>query len=50
VTELFKTTGTAVVPGAFFEAPAHFRIGLGVTPETLAAGLRKLGALLNPEP
>lgn len=49
VAELFKRWGTAVVPGKFFEAPAHFRIGLGVAPETLTAGLRNLRALLNPE-
>jgi hypothetical protein len=36
-------SGVAVVPGRFFEAPAHFRIGLGVPPETLAAGLRRIG-------
>jgi aspartate/methionine/tyrosine aminotransferase len=39
-----------VVPGHFFEAPAHFRIGLGVTPETLRVGLARIAeALLNPE-
>jgi aspartate/methionine/tyrosine aminotransferase len=49
VTELFKRAGTAVVPGRFFAAPAHFRIGLGVAPDTLIAGLTNLRALLRPE-
>jgi aspartate/methionine/tyrosine aminotransferase len=40
-----------VVPGHFFESPAHFRIGLGVPPETLRAGLKRIGeALLSAEP
>jgi aspartate/methionine/tyrosine aminotransferase len=38
---------TAVVPGRFFEMPEHFRIGLGVTPERFAIGLRRLGAALD---
>jgi aspartate/methionine/tyrosine aminotransferase len=39
--------GTSVVPGRFFEMPAHFRIGLGGDSETLAAGLVRLGAALD---
>lgn len=40
----------AVVPGHFFESPAHFRIGLGVKPETLRTGLARIReALLKPE-
>ena len=38
---------TAVVPGHFFEAPAHFRIGLGCPTELLRAGLERLGAALD---
>lgn len=32
------------VPGEFFAAPGHLRIGCGVPPETLREGLRRLGA------
>jgi aspartate/methionine/tyrosine aminotransferase len=38
---------TSVVPGRFFEMPAHFRIGIGCTTETLTAGLEKLGTALE---
>ncbi|HEX6750507.1 MAG TPA: aminotransferase class I/II-fold pyridoxal phosphate-dependent enzyme [Longimicrobium sp.] len=38
---------TAVVPGAFFGMPEHVRIGLGVAPETFAAGLGRLGRALD---
>lgn len=38
---------TGVIPGKFFEAPAHIRIGLGVAPETLAEGLNRLGQILG---
>jgi aspartate/methionine/tyrosine aminotransferase len=38
---------TSVVPGRFFEMPAHFRIGLGGETEELAEGLRRLGAALD---
>lgn len=38
---------TSVVPGSFFEMPAHFRIGLGGDTETMAEGLRRLGAALD---
>lgn len=38
---------TSVVPGSFFEIPAHFRIGLGGDTETLTEGLRRLGAALD---
>lgn len=38
---------TSVVPGRFFEMPAHFRIGLGGETEDLAEGLRRLGAALD---
>ena len=38
---------TSVVPGSFFEMPAHFRVGLGGDPETLAEGLDRLGKALD---
>ena len=38
---------TSVVPGAFFELPAHFRVGIAVETETLKAGLERIGAALD---
>jgi aspartate/methionine/tyrosine aminotransferase len=38
---------TSVVPGSFFELPAHFRVGLGGDSETLAEGLDRLGQALD---
>jgi aspartate/methionine/tyrosine aminotransferase len=38
---------TAVVPGRFFEAPSHFRLGFGCATETLRGGLEALGAALD---
>jgi hypothetical protein len=38
---------TSVVPGRFFEMPAHFRVGLGGDSETLAEGLNRLGEALD---
>ena len=38
---------TAVVPGRFFGAPDHIRIGLGVDPASFAAGLDRLGRALE---
>jgi aspartate/methionine/tyrosine aminotransferase len=38
---------TSVVPGSFFEMPAHFRVGLGGDSETLVAGLDRLGSALD---
>jgi aspartate/methionine/tyrosine aminotransferase len=38
---------TAVVPGSFFEMPAHFRIGMGGDSETLVTGLDRLGSALD---
>ena len=38
---------TSVVPGAFFELPAHFRVGIAVETETLEAGLERIGAALD---
>jgi len=38
---------TSVVPGSFFEMPAHFRVGMGGDSETLAQGLERLGSALD---
>jgi aspartate/methionine/tyrosine aminotransferase len=38
---------TAVVPGRFFGAPDHLRIGLGVDPATFRGGLDQLGRALD---
>jgi aspartate/methionine/tyrosine aminotransferase len=38
---------SAVVPGRFFEAPDHFRIGIGMSPEILRGGLLRLGQALD---
>jgi len=38
---------TSVVPGKFFEMPAHFRLGIPVATETLEAGLERLGKALD---
>jgi aspartate/methionine/tyrosine aminotransferase len=38
---------TTVVPGRFFNAPAHIRIGLGGEPDVFTAGLERLGAALD---
>jgi aspartate/methionine/tyrosine aminotransferase len=46
--ELLRTKyETSVVAGVFFEMPEHFRIGLGGDTETMAEGLRRLGAALD---
>jgi aspartate/methionine/tyrosine aminotransferase len=38
---------TAVVPGRFFGAPDHVRIGLGVDPATFAEGLNRVARALD---
>ncbi|MDQ3197624.1 MAG: aminotransferase class I/II-fold pyridoxal phosphate-dependent enzyme [Verrucomicrobiota bacterium] len=38
---------TSVVPGAFFEAPRHFRLGIGAETSNVHAGLERLGAALD---
>jgi aspartate/methionine/tyrosine aminotransferase len=37
-----ETYDTIVVPGRFFESPAHFRLGFGMSPEILVGGLERL--------
>jgi len=43
---LMKKYATSVVPGGFFEAPRHFRLGFGVPPDVLAQGLANIHAAL----
>jgi aspartate/methionine/tyrosine aminotransferase len=38
---------TSVVPGIFFEMPAHFRIGIAGDTASLTEGLDRLGQALN---
>jgi aspartate/methionine/tyrosine aminotransferase len=47
---LYAETGTAVAPGHFFGAPAHFRIAFGTDPDTVAAGLAAISRCLDARP
>jgi len=38
---------TSVVPGRFFEAPEHFRLGVGGDTAILREGLSRIGAALD---
>ena len=38
---------TSVVPGSFFELPAHFRVGIAVDTEVLEGGLERLAKALD---
>ena len=38
---------TSVVPGRFFELPAHFRVGIAVSSDVLEEGLARLGQALD---
>jgi aspartate/methionine/tyrosine aminotransferase len=49
VTVLRERYDTGVVPGHFFEAPAHFRIAMGGKREVLEEGLLRLGEALDKE-
>jgi aspartate/methionine/tyrosine aminotransferase len=44
---LLSERDTAIVPGRFFEAPDHIRLGLGTTTETLRGGLERLVQALD---
>jgi aspartate/methionine/tyrosine aminotransferase len=46
VERLAREFETDVVPGRFFQAPAHFRVGFGGRPEVLREGLAMLGRAL----
>jgi aspartate/methionine/tyrosine aminotransferase len=39
--------GGGVVPGRFFDAPAHFRLGMGTRSDVLRGGLARLGQALD---
>jgi aspartate/methionine/tyrosine aminotransferase len=45
-----RARGTLVVPGGFFEAPSHVRLGFGVDGDDLRAGLCALGTALDELP
>ena len=47
VERLMREHRTAVGPGRFFEAPAHFRLGYGGDTGRIHAGLERLGAALD---
>jgi aspartate/methionine/tyrosine aminotransferase len=38
---------TTVVPGSFFEMPAHFRVGIAGDTDVLEEGLKRLGSALD---
>jgi aspartate/methionine/tyrosine aminotransferase len=46
---LLREHDTAIVPGRFFQAPRHVRIGFGGPTDTLRAGLDAIGAALEAE-
>ena len=46
VERLLAERQTAVVPGRFFDAPAHFRLGFGGAPENVRGGLEALNAAI----
>jgi aspartate/methionine/tyrosine aminotransferase len=43
---LLEEHDTAIVPGRFFQAPAHFRLGFGGATDTLRGGLAQIAAAL----
>jgi len=44
---LLRDFDTAVVPGRFFEAPAHFRVALGIPGDVLERGLEAIARALG---
>jgi aspartate/methionine/tyrosine aminotransferase len=44
---LLRERDTAIVPGRFFDAPAHFRLGFAIEGQRLAHGLQILGQALD---
>lgn len=44
---LLEKFGTRIVPGSFFECPAHFRLGFGVPEDILAPGLDSIKRALD---
>jgi aspartate/methionine/tyrosine aminotransferase len=47
VAEWAARDGVGVVPGCFFDAPAHFRIAVGGRNEAIVGGLEQLGRALD---
>ena len=47
VERLFSQHGVAVVPGAFFDSPSHFRIAFGGETNALRRGLTAIGECLD---
>ena len=47
VERVFTQYDTAIVPGRFFDAPAHFRVGFSGATDSLKAGLERLGVALD---
>ncbi len=47
VEHLAQDFDTDVVPGHFFQAPAHFRLGFGGSPDVLAEGLAQIRKALD---
>jgi len=45
--DLLRRFETSIVPGEFFEAPRHFRLGFAVRTEDVAVGLRNLSKALR---
>jgi aspartate/methionine/tyrosine aminotransferase len=45
--DLLRRFETSIVPGKYFEAPRHFRLGFAVKTEDVAAGLRNLSKALR---
>ena len=47
VARLRREHATVAVPGAFFGAPKHMRVGFGIPSDELSEGLRRLGLALD---
>lgn len=45
-----RARDTSIVPGRFFDAPSHFRLGFGVSTADVAAGLHHLSEVLRGRP
>jgi aspartate/methionine/tyrosine aminotransferase len=45
--QALRELDTSVVPGRFFEAPEHFRLGFACDSDMLSQGLTRLGKALN---
>ncbi|HEV8374813.1 MAG TPA: pyridoxal phosphate-dependent aminotransferase [Candidatus Polarisedimenticolia bacterium] len=45
--ERLRARDTSIVPGRFFEAPQHFRLGFGVSTDDVSAGLLHLSEVLR---